>query len=53
MQQYSVIRVNRTGKGQYCKVLDTFNTFEDAYSFLSKMNNLYKTDSLIFVIDKY
>lgn len=53
MKNYTVIRVHRKEFGQHCIVLDTFANFNDAYCFLSKMNKLYQTPSLHFVIDAY
>lgn len=53
MKNYTVIRVHKNEFGQACKVLDTFPDYTAAYFFISKMNKMYQTASLHFVIDAY
>lgn len=53
MKNYTVIRVHKNEFGQACKVLDTFPDYTTAYFFISKMNRMYQTASLHFVIDAY
>lgn len=53
MNEYAVIRVHKKQYGQHCCVLDTFNSFDDAYMFMCKLNRMYQTDSLHFVLDTY
>ena len=53
MNLYTVIRVHRNDLGQVCKVVDTFDSYEQAYCLLSKLNKLYKTESMGFVLDAY
>lgn len=53
MKSFAVIRVHKNEFGQSCKVLDTFNNYSTAYIFMSKMNKMYQTASLQFVIDAY
>mgnify|MGYP007025965218 FL=1 len=53
MKSFAVIRVHKNEFGQSCKVLDTFNNYSTAYIFMSKMNKMYQTASLHFVIDAY
>ena len=53
MKNYTVIRVHKNEFGQACKVLDTFPDYTTAYFFISKMNKMYQTASLHFVIDAY
>ena len=53
MKNYTVIRVHKNEFGQVCKVLDTFPDYTTAYFFISKMNKMYQTASLHFVIDAY
>lgn len=53
MSNFTVIRVHKKEHGQHCRVMDTFNSFDDAYFFMCNLNKMYKTDSLHFVIDTY
>lgn len=53
MKNYTIIKVHKKESGQHCKVVETFKTYELAYSRLSMLNTMYQTESLRFVMDAY
>ncbi len=53
MHNFTIIKVHKKEDGQHCKVIDTFDTYELAYSRLVMLNRMYQTESLQFVMDQY
>ncbi len=53
MNNFTIIKVHKKEGGQHCKVIDTFDTYELAYSRLVMLNRMYQTESLQFVMDRY